>query len=92
MRLRRLLAAALLLMPAATMSEVVAYTVRGRGLIELHDTHGICFGEARLAVFTDGVRRIPGCWMVRINVVTVVFIDGDFVTIPVTSWRRTDDV
>lgn len=90
--LRPLLAALLMVAPVSTMPEVVAHALRGKGIIELHDTHGICFGEARLAVYTDGVRRIPGCWLVRINVVTVVFIDGDFVTIPITSVRRTDDV
>lgn len=88
----RLMVLAGAMAPCISASEAVAYTVRTNGIIALHDTQGICSGEAMLAVFTDGVRRIPGCWTASTTSITIAFTDGGVVTVPFSLWKRADDV
>lgn len=89
----RLACAALSLLAAASaQAEVVAVAQQGNNRLELHDQAGHCLGRAKLAVFTDGVQRIPGCWLFHPEGVTVAFLDGDHLAVPLSSFRKPDDI
>lgn len=91
---RRWLAAALaaLLCAGAAHAAVIAVAQEGKHRIELHDQAGHCLGQARLAIFSDGTQRVPGCWLVRPEAVTIAFLDGDHVTLPLAAFRKPQDV
>ena len=77
-----------LLMSATISTEtLVATAPRNKGIIELHHPAGPCLGEARLAIYKDKNEYYPGCWLIRINVVTVAFLNGEYIAIPISQWR-----
>lgn len=89
----RALAAIAACLAISAQAEVIATAPRGKGWIELHEEFGPCFGgDARLAVYADGVQRIPGCWTRRINVIAIVLLDGDYIVLPVSAWKGPDVV
>lgn len=77
----RLLALVLL---AATQAHaaVIAEAVNGDARLELHDDAGPCLGAARLAVFTRGREKVPGCWVFVDNAVQIAFLDGETARLP----------
>jgi hypothetical protein len=52
--------------------------------ILLHDVKGPCVGDAQFAEFiaVQGL-KVPGCWMLRGKLVSIVFLDGDVAAVPV---------
>lgn len=90
----RLAAAAMttLLLAIGAHAAVIAVAQEGKNRLELHDQAGHCLGQARLAIFADGVQRIPGCWVARTEAVTIAFLDGDFVTLPFAVFRKPQDL
>lgn len=71
---------------------VIAVAQEGAKRLDLHDQAGHCVGQARLAIYTDGAQRVPGCWLVKPDAVTVAFLDGDFITVPLTVFRKPQDL
>lgn len=58
----------------------------GGAQLLLHDTAGPCVGDAKQAEYVAADRKvIPGCWVVRGPVVTLVFFDGDIGQIPISQ-------
>jgi hypothetical protein len=90
----RLVAAAMatLLLAIGAHAAVIAVAQQGKQRLELHDQAGHCLGEARLAIFSDGAQRIPGCWLARAEHVTVAFLDGDHVAVPFALFRRPQEL
>lgn len=88
----KLIAAAALLFCGAAHAAVIAVAQQGKHRLELHDEAGPCLGSARLAIYTDGAQRIPGCWLVRPDAVTVSFLDGDHAAIPMAAFKPPQDV
>lgn len=58
---------------------VLAVATEGAVRLELHDDPGPCLAGARLAVWSDGKARVPGCWrpVPGANQVAVAWLDGD---------------
>lgn len=86
------IAAAALLFCGAAHAAVIAVAQEGKHRLELHDEAGPCVGQARLAVYSDGAQRIPGCWMVKPEGVSIAFLDGDHITIPLAAFKRPQDL
>ncbi len=82
------LVAAALLLASAAHAAVVAVAQQGQHRLELHDQAGHCLGEARLAVYADDKQRIPGCWLVRAEGVSIAFLDGDHIVVPAAAFRK----
>lgn len=93
-RIARLAAAAAAMAALAMTAQaaVIAVAQEGAKRLDLHDQPGHCLGQARLAVYTDGVQRVPGCWLVKPDAVTVAFLDGDFITVPLAAFRKPQDL
>lgn len=85
-------AAAALLLAASAHGAVIAVAQQGKIRLELHDQPGHCLGEARLAIFSDGTQRIPGCWLARAEGITIAFLDGDHVAVPFALFRRPQEL
>lgn len=85
-------AVALAALAVAAQAAVIAVAQDGARRLDLHDQAGHCLGQARLAVFTDGVQRVPGCWLVKPDAVTIAFLDGDFITVPLAAFRKPQDL
>lgn len=84
----RTLAACLLALAGASQAAVIAEVAQGDLRLELHDEAGPCLGHARLAVFYQGLVRVPGCWTLRGAQVLIVFLDGDMAEVDVQLFRR----
>lgn len=89
--------AVVLLALACTLALVIAFPVRaaviaeaaaGDVKVELHDVAGPCLAPARLAVFTRGQVRIPGCWKGSPAGVMVNWLDGDRDDIPLPAFKE----
>ena len=93
-RIARLAAAAAAMAALAVTAQaaVIAVAQEGAKRLDLHDQAGHCLGQARLAVFTDGVQRVPGCWLVKPDAVAIAFLDGDFITVPLSAFRKPQDL
>lgn len=76
------LLALVLLAAVQAHAAVVAEATNGEARLELHDEAGPCLGAARLAVFSRGPERLPGCWIFVDNRVQIAFLDGDIVRLP----------
>lgn len=81
-----------LLATGISHAAVIAEATDGKITVRLHDEAGMCVSGARLAEFTDGVVRIPGCWVPSGANVGVAFLDGDYVRIPMAAFRKPKDV
>jgi hypothetical protein len=81
---------ALLCAHVASQAAVVAVLQTAAGTILLHDVHGPCIENARLAEFlsADAQRRIPGCYLVGGGDVRIAFLDGDVVEFPIAALRK----
>ncbi len=78
----------LLCLPAH--AAVVAVVETSAGTINLHDTAGPCFGNARFAEYisVDASVKIGGCYLSNGMAVRVVFLDGDVADIPVNALKK----
>jgi hypothetical protein len=91
----RIIAAVLLALAGASHAAVIA-EVRERDMVlQLTDETGPCVGQAKLAVFRQGIDApIQGCY--RLNpatmIVQVAFLDGDVVEVPVALFKRPEHV
>jgi hypothetical protein len=87
----RLIAASLLALAGATQAAVIAEVSDGRSRIALHDEAGPCLAGALLAVFTRGPERIPGCWKVTPQFISIAFLDGDALQLPLEMFKPPKD-
>lgn len=83
----KLLALALVAAAQANAA-VVAEAVNGGMRIDLHDETGPCLGPARLAVFSRGPEKVPGCWVFLDGDVQIAFLDGDIARLPAGVFRK----
>lgn len=83
----RLIAASLLALASVTHAAVIAEASNGEAHLALHDEAGHCLGSARLAVFSRGPERIPGCWKVTPPFVSIAFLDGDAIQVPMGAFK-----
>lgn len=81
-----------LLATSISHAAVIAEVTSGKTAIRLHDEAGMCVSGARLAEFSDGVVRIPGCWVVVGPEIGIAFLDGDYVKVPVAVFSKPKDV
>lgn len=86
------IAAAALLFCGAAHAAVIAVAQQGKHRLELHDEAGPCLGPARLAIYSDGAQKVPGCWLVRPDGVTIAFLDGDLATIPLVAFKKPEEI
>ena len=73
---------------------VIAVAVEGPVRLELHDEPGPCLAGARLAVWTDGKVRVPGCWrpVPGAGQVAVAWLDGDASVVDVRVFREPEQL
>jgi hypothetical protein len=73
---------------------VIAVAIEGPVRLELHDEPGPCLAGARLAVWTDGKARVPGCWRVDTAAgrVSVAWLDGDASVVDVRVFREPEQL
>lgn len=83
-----LIAAALTACSLSATANVVGVAERDGTSILLHDTKGPCVGDAQFAEFiaVQGL-KVPGCWMLRGQHVSIVFLDGDIAAVPVAALK-----
>lgn len=81
-----------LLATSISHAAVIAEATDGKIRIRLHDEAGMCVSGARLAEFSDGVVRIPGCWIASGANVGIAFLDGDYVKVPMAAFSKPKDV
>lgn len=85
----RTLAAVLLAMAGASHAAVIAEVRDGDRLLQLTDEVGPCLGNAKVAVWSQGEQRVPGCYVLRARTLTVhvAFLDGDAVEVPIDVFK-----
>ena len=81
--LRRLIAAAAALGTALGMAGWLIAVV----------AFGPCLGTARLAIYTDGTVRTPGCWrwLPQMGIVAIAWLDGDFSQVAPAQFREPEE-
>jgi hypothetical protein len=86
----KLALAIIALLCGSAQAAVVAVLQTTAGTILIHDVHGPCLENARLAEFlsADATRKIPGCYLVGGGDIRIVFLDGDVVEIPIQALRK----
>lgn len=69
---------------------VLAVAIDGTVRLELHDDPGPCLAGARLAIWSDGKARVPGCWrpVPGANQVAVAWLDGDSSLVDMRVFRE----
>lgn len=85
--MRAALLSVLLATSAAAHGAIVAEAVADGERLELHDQVGPCVGGALMAVYESGRERIPGCWRLSGQTVTLVLLDGTWAHVPARSFR-----
>ena len=77
-------------LPHDAQAGVLAVAIEGPVRLELHDDPGPCLAGARLAVWTDGKARVPGCWrpVPGAGQVAVAWLDGDASVVDVRVFRE----
>lgn len=71
----------------------IAVAQSGKLRITLHDEAGPCVGPARLAVFEDGMQRVPGCWVAAPpDAIAIAFLDGDAARVPTALFRKPEEI
>ena len=85
----RTLAAVLLALAGTSHAAVIAEVRDGDRLLQLTDDVGPCLGNAKVAVWSQGGQRVPGCYVVRPYTLTVhvAFLDGDAVEVPINLFK-----
>lgn len=85
----RMLAAVLLALAGASQAAVIAEVRDGDRLLQLTDEVGPCLGNARIAIWSQGEQRVPGCYVVRVATMTVhvAFLDGDAAEVPIGLFK-----
>lgn len=60
----------------------------------LYKEQGICMGKSLKAKFYgETAKPIEGCWKpIGNNIIQVVFLDGDFATIPMAAFRKPEEL
>jgi hypothetical protein len=91
----RIIAAVLLALAGASHAAVIAEARERDIVLQLTDEVGPCVGQAKLAVFRQGINApIQGCY--RLNpatlVVHIAFLDGDMAEVPVSLFKRPEHV
>lgn len=81
-----------LLLAGSVEAAVIAEAVQGKLRIELHDEAGVCVGSARMAIFSDGEQKIPGCWVVQPDAVQIAFLDGDVARLPLAVFKKPESI
>lgn len=79
---------------------VEAVSNNGKMSIILHDEEGVCVYGAKKATFAgigeNGKSALEGCWRVEEtedgDFVNVIFLNGSFVKLPVTKFRKVKSV
>lgn len=79
--------------PGSAHAAVIAVATEGDVRVELHDDTGPCLGTARLAIYTDGTVRTPGCWrwLPQMGVVAIAWLDGDFSQVAPAQFREPEE-
>lgn len=85
----RTLAAVLLALAGASHAAVIAEVREGDRLLQLTDEVGPCLGNAKVAVWSQGEQRVPGCYVVLPASMTVhiAFLDGDAAEVPISIFK-----
>jgi len=96
MRIGRLIfALALCVASAGVSAEVVAFVGNPRAeRILLHNVRNLCTVKALRAQFVDAKGRYTeGCWkVVDGGNIQVVFLDGDFVIVPMAQFKKPEEI
>ena len=81
-------------LPAAASGAVFGVVNSTDGTIELHNTKGICAGDALSATYRPekhGGENVAGCWIAKSGFVLVVFMDADVATVPIGAVRKPEE-
>ena len=77
---------------AATSTQAATFAVAAAedgSRIELHDEPGPCMGEARMAEWITKAGNVtPGCWLLGMGLVFVVFMDAEIARIPTGALKQ----
>lgn len=82
------IAAALAAMSLPAAANLVGVVEQEGTSILLYDTKGPCVGDAQFAEYVaiQGL-KVPGCWMLRSQHVSIVFLDGDIAAVPLAALK-----
>lgn len=82
------LAFPILLLAETARAAVLAVATQGSVSVSITDEVGPCMGPARLAIYSDGKQRVPGCWVTGDGMVIISWLDGDQGRIPQQAFQK----
>ena len=73
---------------------ILAVATEGPVRVELHEEPGPCIAGARLAVWTDGKTKIPGCWRANpaAGRIAIAWLDGDGSDLDVRLFKQPEQL
>lgn len=88
------LACVVLMMATQAQAAIVGVVPFDSGaVLRLHDEPGVCVsGALRMEYVQPGKPEIPGCWIMRGQMLGLVFLDGESATIPVMRVRKPESL